>query len=169
MHIDIHCAHFNARVEKSIFVEIPPDDTNAGEPKQCGTSINAMHGTRHAAVVWHTEVQKAMNDIGMETGVCSPCAFRRRGGATLVHVDDFLVSGRRKLVEDIKKGLGKRWDRARRRREGAAHPQPGGVLERERAALPVEAGRRRKTRPGGNPSPIAGTTGASAAGEPLVG
>lgn len=48
---------------------------------------------------------------GMEAGGYSRCAFRRRrgGAAALVHGDDFLVAGRRSVLDETKDVLSKRW------------------------------------------------------------
>lgn len=50
-------------------------------------------------------------DISMEAGAYSPFVFRRRcaGAVALVHVGDFLVSGRRDIVEGLKTALSQRW------------------------------------------------------------
>lgn len=71
MHIDVHHACFNARIDKDVFVELPPEDVNPCAPKQCGKLVKAMYGTRHAAVAWQSEVQRAMRELGVEAGTTS--------------------------------------------------------------------------------------------------
>lgn len=139
MHVDVHRAYLNALVERGIFTEILPEDTTAGEPKQCGKRIQAMYGVCHAAVACQTDAQKAMHGSGMEAGACSPCACRHRGWRSSHRPWRRLLDVRAPgVVGSIKKALGQLWQierrqgTPRRRREGVAHSQLEGSLERQR-------------------------------------
>lgn len=75
----MHSACFNERVDNDIFVGLPPGGIDAGMPRLYGKMVKGMCGPRHAAAACQAEVQKAVNEIGMEAGAYSSCAFRCRG------------------------------------------------------------------------------------------
>lgn len=134
MHIDVRRAYFIARVEKDIFVEIPPEDRNAGEPKQRGKLIEAMQGTSQAEVTWQAEVQKAMSEIGMEAGAYLPCAFRHRGVAQ---------QPSSMATTFWCQGAGMWWTRSRRRwaNSGRSKASPWDRAPATRRSCSVSAGR----------------------------
>ena len=50
--IDVRRAYFHARARGTVYVKLPPEDT---EPGMCGIFDKALHGTRYAAQTWVSE------------------------------------------------------------------------------------------------------------------
>ena len=59
-----------------------------------------MYGTRDAPQIWQEEVEKAMRNLGFELSILHSSVFyhRIRNVIVVIHVDDFLCSGK---IEDL--------------------------------------------------------------------
>ena len=75
--VDISRAYFNAKISRTIFVELPPE---AGYGKGYVRKLDkCMYGTRDAAQGWERTCSTALRDIGCRRGVANPRAFRHPG------------------------------------------------------------------------------------------
>ena len=92
--IDIRRAHFTAKATRELYVELPEEDQEAGEP-MCGRLLKSMYGTQDAAQNWENEYGDFMVSNGFEKGLGSPCLFFHpvRNLRVSVHGDDFTSLG----------------------------------------------------------------------------
>lgn len=85
-----------------------PSDVDPSAPKQWGELVKAMYRTRHAAVAGQAEVQKAIRD-GRDRhgvrGVLMLVPSQGGGAAALAHGDEFLITARRDIAEELTSAL----------------------------------------------------------------
>ena len=55
MLIDIKRAHFYAAAQRQLFVDLPPEDPQHGDPDACGELLQSLYGTRDASSNWEKE------------------------------------------------------------------------------------------------------------------
>ena len=52
MLLDVSRAHFYARAEREVYIQLPPEDPRSGEKDICGKLLKTMYGTLDAAERW---------------------------------------------------------------------------------------------------------------------
>ena len=90
---DVKKAYFFADATRKIYIELPPEDYEAGK---CGLLQKSLYGTRDAALNWTIAYTSALVDrMGFVQGKSTPCAFvnRELQVRTVVHGDDFVSEG----------------------------------------------------------------------------
>ena len=70
--IDVRISSFQAKAIREVYVELPEEDYEEG---MCGILINAMYGTRDAALNWEKAYSGFMEECGFSRGEASPCVF----------------------------------------------------------------------------------------------
>ena len=112
MSIDVSRAYMYAKAKGTTYIEIPPEDIETEEDKdKVGLLVRAMYGTRAAAQEWQDEFTQTLKEDGFIVGKSSPCLFwdDRRDIKVFVHGDDFLCSGSRKALEELRCTLGAKY------------------------------------------------------------
>ena len=106
MLLDFKRAFLYGDVERQIFVKLPVEDPRWGED-QIGVLKKAMYGTRDAPAVWQRLVKKVMTDLGFVASRTSACVYvhRARGLRVVAHVDDFLVTGPKPELVELRRQL----------------------------------------------------------------
>ena len=91
--IDIKRAYFYAPSRRPFYVEIPPEDKEAGDEAKVGKLRVSLYGTKDAAQNWTEAYTKFLVSLGFRRGKASPCNFlhAKREIRLTVHGDDFLV------------------------------------------------------------------------------
>eukprot|EP00969_Alexandrium_andersonii_P119798 5296583-Alexandrium_andersonii.AAC.1 len=70
--IDIKRAFFHAVARREVYVELPPEDAEAG---MRGRLLKSMYGTRDAAQNWETCYRNLHLGVGFQAGKASTCVF----------------------------------------------------------------------------------------------
>ena len=91
---DVRRAYFYAHIQRDVYIEVPPEDPNAG-PDVLGKLELCLYGTRDAAKGWQDELSRQLEGIGFIRGVGHPSVFWHptRDVSTIVHGDDYVSSG----------------------------------------------------------------------------
>ena len=91
---DVWRAYFYARATRDLYVEIPPEDDEAG-PNVLGKLELCLYGTRDAAKGWQEALSSHLEKIGFRRGIGHPAVFYHptKDLTTLVHGDDYVSSG----------------------------------------------------------------------------
>ena len=69
---DVKRAYFNARAERELYVELPPEDVGY-KPGYVGRLALALYGTRDAASLWQETLAGHLESIGFTRGRSNPC------------------------------------------------------------------------------------------------
>ena len=87
-------------------MNVPPEDPRSGEGN-VGVLRKAMYGTRDAPAVWQRLVKKVMTELGFSASRTSACVYvhRARGLRVVVLVDDFLVTGPKSELHELRRQL----------------------------------------------------------------
>ena len=96
MVLDVKCAFLYGQIRRRVYIELPQQDSRSADKSVVGVLRKAMYGTRDAPQIWHEEVEKAMRDLGFELSSLHSSVFyhRIRNVIVVIHVDDFLCSGK---------------------------------------------------------------------------
>ena len=100
--VDVRRAYFNAPVRRRVFVELPPEDYQAGDAHMCGLLQYSLYGTRDAAQNWQEELSSTLSDLKLTRGVACLCVWRghiKGEHVATVHGDDITIGGDRSAVE----------------------------------------------------------------------
>ena len=103
---DVRRAYFYAKTHRDIYVELPPEDTEAvGD--QIGKLNLSLYGTRDAASNWQEHLSAQLEGIGFTRGAGHPSVFhhKERGLVTLVHGDDYTTAGEMSELKWFQKKL----------------------------------------------------------------
>ena len=100
--VDVRRAYFGAPARKRVFVEMPPEDYQAGDEHTCGLLQYSFYGTHDAAQNWEEEHTSTLSDLKLTRGIECPCVWQgcikgEHVGAT-VHGDDITIGGERSAV-----------------------------------------------------------------------
>ena len=112
MALDVRRAFLYGRIQRSVYIKLPPEDPRSGEAGVLGRLLRTMYGTRDAPLVWHDEVSKMMLSLGFRALASSPCTYAHdeRGVLVVAHVDDFLLCGERSQLEWVYGKLSETWE-----------------------------------------------------------
>ena len=93
MVLDIKRAFLHGLVTRTIYVELPEEESEGG--KYEGRLVNTLYGTRDAPLAWQTVVRSDMKMLGFDECKVTNGVFlhRERDLRAVAHVDNFLVSG----------------------------------------------------------------------------
>ena len=91
---DVRRAYFYAKIQRDVYIEVPPEDPRAG-PGVIGKFKLCLYGARDAAKGWQEELSNQMESIGFVRGIGHPSVFwhPKRDICTIVHGDDYVSSG----------------------------------------------------------------------------
>ena len=107
---DVSRAYFYAPATRSLFIELPEEELEAGQD-EVGRLNVCLYGTRDAAKEWQQTLSKHLVSIGFRRGVGHPAVFYhpKREIKTLVHGDDYVSSGVSEDLDWLESELGKRY------------------------------------------------------------
>ena len=101
--IDVKKAHFWAKAERVLYIELPWEYKQAHNivGNSVGLLKRSMYGMRDAAALWESLVAAIMNKLGFQQGKSTPCVFWHpsRDIRTTVHGDNFASLGTRLDVD----------------------------------------------------------------------
>ena len=91
--VHIERAYFYAPAQRSVFIELPAEDSSDGDVDMVGELRLSLYGTRDAAMNWVATYSEFLTKLGFTMGEASPCNFRHtvRNINLTVHGDDFLI------------------------------------------------------------------------------
>ena len=91
---DVRRAYFYAKINRDVYIELPPEDPDYGSDK-IGKLRLCLYGTRDAAKGWQETLSEHLISVGFTRGVGHPSVFHHKGRGikTLVHGDDYVSSG----------------------------------------------------------------------------
>ena len=110
---DVKGAFLNADVpqEQMLYGHAPPEwqpkDLTDGRPV-AWKLLKSLYGLRTAPRRWQEHFSKLLCEMGFEQDLLDSCLFNHKikGIALNVHVDDLLIVGQKKVVEELLKELG---------------------------------------------------------------
>ena len=94
-------------VERQIFINLPEEDVRRNGGDNVGVLKKAMCGTRDAPAVWQRLVRRIMLELGFVSSLTSACVYvhHARGLRVVAHVDDFLVTGPKPELIELRRQL----------------------------------------------------------------
>ena len=111
MVLDVKCAFLYGQIRRRVYIELPQQDSRSADKSVVGVLREAMYGTRDAPQIWQ-EVEKAMRDLGFELSILHSSVFyhRIRNVIVVIHVDDFLCSGKIKDLQWLYESVKEKYD-----------------------------------------------------------
>ena len=108
---DVRRAYFYAKIQRLIYVRLPPEDPNYGKGK-LGRLRLCLYGTRDAAKGWQDVLSEHLIECVFTRGKGFPSIFHHaeRSIRTLVHGDDYLSSGSREDLDWLQSKLESKYD-----------------------------------------------------------
>ena len=93
MVLDIKRAFLRGQVTRTIYVELPEEESEGG--RYVGKLVKTLYGTRDAPVAWQKVVKEDMFRLGFTECLRTTGVYfhRDRDLRVVTHVDDFLVAG----------------------------------------------------------------------------
>ena len=93
--MDVKRAFLHAPALRELYIELPEEAYEDGDPNMVGLLQRAMCGTRDAPLSWQTHVSQYLNELGFEKSKAQPCMLthRKRDMHVTFHVDDFMAAG----------------------------------------------------------------------------
>ena len=70
---DVSRAHFYAKAEREVYIQLPQEDPRSGEKDLCGRLLRTMYGTLDAADRWSEHYSAILTSNGFARGRASPC------------------------------------------------------------------------------------------------
>ena len=109
---DVSRAHFYAKAEREVYIQLPPEDPMSGKADTCGRLERTMYGTLDAAEKWGEHYAAILTANGFIRGTASPCQFHHPawGVNMIVHGDDFIFAAQRAGREKTLKLLQSHFD-----------------------------------------------------------
>ena len=94
MIVDTARAYFNAKLDRDLYIELPPEDREEGKDL-VGKLQLCLYGIQDAARCWQDLLAAHLESIGFTRGVGHPCVFYHAewNVKTVVHGDDYASSG----------------------------------------------------------------------------
>ena len=74
--VDVRRASFYAPARRRAFVELPPEDYQAGDEHTCGLLQYSLHVTRDAAQNREDELASTLSDLKLTRGIACPCVWQ---------------------------------------------------------------------------------------------
>ena len=104
---DVSRAFFNAKVTREVYVQLPAEDILPGEEGMVGRLNLCFYGTRDAAMQWQERVAEHLTSIGFQRSAAFPSLYYHpdKQLCTLVHGDDYVTSGSRKMLKWLQSEL----------------------------------------------------------------
>ena len=110
--VDVRRAHFYAPARRRAFVELPPEESQAGNEHVCGLLQHSSYGTRNAAQNWEEELASTLSDLKLTRGIACPCVWqgciKDEHIVATVHGDDNTIGGERSAVEFVIKMISRK-------------------------------------------------------------
>ena len=75
MVLDIKSAFLYGEAKRAIYLELPKEDRNGGNPELVG-KLHALYGTRDAPQQWQEHLSTTLNSIGFREVTCMPGVFQ---------------------------------------------------------------------------------------------
>ena len=69
---DVSRAHFYARAEREVYIQLPPEDPRSGDRDTCGRLLKTMYGTLDAADRWSEHYSAVLQSNGFIQCTASP-------------------------------------------------------------------------------------------------
>ena len=111
--MDVDTAFLNPDCEEEIYMKVPDyfDLIMPGITKDTHylQLMKSLYGLKQAPRAWFELVKKEFHKLGLRAGDSDPNLFIGRGVYILLFVDDMLVIGKRKQVNEIKAKISKLW------------------------------------------------------------
>ena len=107
MHVDVSRARFHAKAQIPVQVKLLSEDCSGKDEGKIGLLKKIMYGTRDAASNWKRYWQGHLENCGYELGRSSRNLFhnKKRKTSGLTHGDDFVVTGTKGSLLELKKKL----------------------------------------------------------------
>ena len=130
--VDIRKAYFNGIPKRPVYMALPRE---LGLPANCvGKLVRCAYGTRDAGAIWEDTYRGALEQMGFQSGIASPCCFFHpaRNLHLVVHGDDFTTMGCKADLDWMEVELAKHFELKIRGRlgENCDGPQQIRILNR---------------------------------------
>ena len=108
---DIARAYFNAKLDRDLYVELPPEDREEGQDL-VGKLMLCLYGIQDAARCWQDLLAAHLKEVGFHRGTGHPCVFYHDEWdvKTVVHGDDYASSGPAEGLAKLKQALEEKFD-----------------------------------------------------------
>ena len=113
--LDVDVAFLNGQIDKDIYIQQPPGYEDPDYPDWVWKLNKSLYGLKQACKIWNETVNKALYDIGFVALHADPCVYilsKGRGERLIVamHVDDFLMAGKKSHIDEFKSEFRKRFN-----------------------------------------------------------
>ncbi len=108
---DVARAYFNAKLDRDLYVELPPEDQEPGKDL-VGKLELCLYGIQDAARCWQNLLAGHLKAIGFQRGVGHPSVFFHKDWdlKTVVHGDDYATAGPKEGLVKLRKALEEAFD-----------------------------------------------------------
>ena len=100
--VDVRKAYINAPARRRVFVELPPEDYQAGDEDTCGLLQYSLHGTLVVAQHWEAEPASTLGGLMLTKRIACPCGWqvciKGEHIVATVHGDEITIGGERSAV-----------------------------------------------------------------------
>jgi hypothetical protein len=112
MVLDVSCAFLYAPIKRTVYIELPEEDSKSSSGEWVGRLEKALYGTRDAPQAWLEELGSTIEGLGFTASVHYPGVYYHPGlDVTMVtHVDDLLCGGSAAHLEWVKSELQKKYE-----------------------------------------------------------
>ena len=107
MALDFSKAFLYGNMKREVYIELPDEDSRKFQGDVVGLLRKSMYGLRDAPQIWQEVVKNMLNARGFKRLVGTQCTYIHKANGMLVvaHVDDFLVLGAKKELQEFLLGL----------------------------------------------------------------
>ena len=107
MVMDVKCAFLYGDMRRNVYIELPHTDPRYGDENVVGKLKKSMYGTRDAPQIWAEHVRATLEGLGYRQSVYQPSVYFHPGKSVfiVVHVDDFLCTGKGEELEELYRDL----------------------------------------------------------------
>ena len=120
--VDVRKAYFNGTPKRNVFMTLPKE---LGLPSHfVAKQVRCVYGTRDAGSIWEDVYRGALEAMGFESAVASPCCFvnEKKNISVVVHGDDFTALGTDQDLDWYETELAKHFELKIRGRLGEGCP-----------------------------------------------
>jgi hypothetical protein len=117
--IDVDQAFLNGLLDKEIYMHQPPGFQDKDHPNWVWLLLKSIYGLRQASRIWQETLHAALMELGFTQLESDPCVYirypqgevgREENIVIAIHVDDFLLAGKRIAINLFKSQIAKFFD-----------------------------------------------------------
>jgi hypothetical protein len=112
MVLDVSCAFLYAPIKRTVYIELPEEDSKSSSGEWVGKLEKALYGTRDAPQAWLEELGATLEELGFSASAHYPGVYYHSGMdvSMVTHVDDLLCGGSPENLAWLRTELQKKYE-----------------------------------------------------------